>query len=529
MKFKLSLYFLYKPKSLLKQDNSGKGAEKKHMRRMSVAIILVWIISCGMDCAAAELPISSATSECLECHLSIHPGIVGEWRKSRHAQLTPKEALSVKGLARKVSSDSIPAELTGTIVGCAECHTMRDKSHADTFEHNGHQVHIVVSPDDCKTCHGQEARQFEKNIMSHAYKNLNGNAIFQKLELSIIGKRKQKETRVILEPPDKFTRAETCYYCHGTHLKVTGTEVRDTESSGQLEFPVIEGWPNQGVGRINLDGSKGTCSACHTRHAFSIEMARKPYTCKECHVGPDVPAYKVYENSKHGNIFSSMQRQWDFNSVPWTIGKDFSAPTCASCHISLLVNSDGRVIVERTHEMKDRLPWRIFGLIYAHPSPLSPDTTLLLNNDGLPLPTDFKGGMAKTGLVDKKEQNLRRSRLQASCLGCHDTSWVNAHWNRFEHTIHQTNSDLIPATQLMIEIWKNGWADNKENPFDEAIERKWSDMWLFYANTIRFSSAMGCGGDFSVFADGRYQLTSAISELEEWIISRRRFQMPNKK
>jgi hydroxylamine dehydrogenase len=57
------------------------------------------------------------------------------------------------------------------------------------------------------------------------------------------------------------------------------------------------------VGRVNLDGSRGACSACHTRHRFSIEMARKPYTCKECHVGPDVPAFKVYSASKHGNIF----------------------------------------------------------------------------------------------------------------------------------------------------------------------------------------------------------------------------------
>ena len=101
------------------------------------------------------------------------------------------------------------------------------------------------------------------------------------------------------------TKAETCYYCHGTKLKVIGTETRDTEAAGELDFPIIEGWPNQGVGRINLDGSLGACSACHTRHAFSIEMARKPYTCKECHVGPDVPAFKVYAASKHGNIFAT--------------------------------------------------------------------------------------------------------------------------------------------------------------------------------------------------------------------------------
>ena len=95
-------------------------------------------------------------------------------------------------------------------------------------------------------------------------------------------------------------------------------------------------------------------------------MARKPYTCKECHAGPDVPAFKVYSASKHGNIFSSMGESWNFGAVPWTVGKDFTAPTCAACHVSLLVNTDGEVVTERTNQMNNRIPWRIFGLIYAN-------------------------------------------------------------------------------------------------------------------------------------------------------------------
>ena len=35
-------------------------------------------------------------------------------------------------------------------------------------------------------------------------------------------------------------------------------------------------WPNSGIGRINLDGSLGTCAACHSRHRFSLAMARRP-------------------------------------------------------------------------------------------------------------------------------------------------------------------------------------------------------------------------------------------------------------
>ena len=33
-------------------------------------------------------------------------------------------------------------------------------------------------------------------------------------------------------------------------------------------------WPNTGIGRLNLDGSRGSCSACHSRHDFSPRRAR---------------------------------------------------------------------------------------------------------------------------------------------------------------------------------------------------------------------------------------------------------------
>jgi hypothetical protein len=353
--------------------------------------------------------------------------------------------------------------------------------------------------------------------MAHAYGNLADNKLHQKLEHSILALAKYHNGKLKSAPANDATRAEACYYCHGTKLEVSGSETRDTDAAGELEFPIIKGWPNQGVGRINPDGSLGACSACHTRHAFSIEMARKPYTCKECHVGPDVPAFKVYAASKHGNIFASEHSAWNFRAVPWTIGRDFTAPTCATCHISLLVNTDEGVVVERTHQMNDRLPWRILGLIYAHPHPAEPNTAIIRNKDGLPLPTDFAGGLAAKFLIDEKEQDVRRKAMQAACLNCHGTSWVSGHWKRFENTIQETNAKTLAATRIMQDIWQLGLADRQNSIYDEAVERKWSETWLFYANTIRFASAMGGGGDYGVFADGRYHLSRTLLELNDWL------------
>jgi hypothetical protein len=450
----------------------------------------------------------------------IHPGIVNAWQKSRHAVITPKKALTAKKLSLKVSSKNIPESLQNVVIGCAECHLLRPQAHADTFEHNGYDVHVVVSPNDCSTCHTEEATQYSKNIMAHAYKNLADNEVYQQLQRTIIGKTQHTDGKITFKAADDATKAEACYYCHGTTLKSTGKETRDTDLAGELEFPVIEGWPNQGVGRVNLDGSLGSCSACHTRHTFSIAMARQPYTCKECHAGPDVPAFKVYTASKHGNIFSTMNKHWDFNDVPWTVGKDFTAPTCATCHVSLLVNEDKEVVAERTHQMSDRLPWRLFGLIYAHPHPKEPDVTSIRNKDGIPLPTDFAGGFASPHLISKEEMSKRQKAMQAACLNCHDTSWVNGHWERMENTILTTNAETKTATKIMSDIWRLGYAsglDKKSNPFDEAVERNWADIWLFYGNAIRFASAMGGGGDYGVFADGRYQLSQSLAELSDWL------------
>jgi hypothetical protein len=290
-----------------------------------------------------------------------------------------------------------------------------------------------------------------------------------------------------------------------------------------MTFPTIAGWPNQGVGRINLDGSRGSCSACHTRHVFSIETARKPYTCKECHVGPDVPVYKVYSASKHGNIFSSKQHEWDFAAVPWQVGADFRAPTCAACHVSLLVDQDGEVVAERTHQMSNRIASRIFGLVYSHAYPKSPDTTIIRNKDGLPLPTAFDGTPASEFLIDADEQARRRAEMEAICRACHGTSWVRGHFARYDETHETTNAATLEATRILEEIWKRGHAQGPADggsPFDEAIERRWADIWLFYANSIRFTSAMAGGGDYAVFADGYYAHAKRLSELHEWLEER---------
>lgn len=463
----------------------------------------------------AAAPLSEATRECIDCHASVTPGIVGDWRSGRHAAMTVATALAGQKNTRRISATDIPARLSKVAVGCAECHTLRPGRHADTFEHNGYDVHVVVSPRDCAVCHAKEDAQYAQNLMSHAYGNLHDNTLYRQLQVSVIGDA-QLENRVLtFRPAGEKTRAEACYSCHGTRLTFQGLETRETDA-GEMVFPKIGGWPSQGVGRINLDGSRGACTACHTRHAFAIEMARKPATCRQCHVGPDVPAFKIYAASKHGGLYAALGGHWDFSAVPWIVGRDFSAPTCAACHVSLLADGDGEVIAPRTHRMNDRLPWRIYGLVYAHPHPKKADTRIIRNREGLPLPTSLDGEPASAFLIGALQQEKRRQAMQAVCRGCHSTSWVNGHWKRFENTIRQTNASVRLSATFMQRIWRSGAAHGLAagvNPFDEAVEKAWTEGWLFFANSTRFAAAMAGGGDYGVFANGRFQLSRRLSEL----------------
>lgn len=484
-----------------------------------LAMVLGWMQPVG----AQPIAKSAATEECLACHVEATPGIVADWEKSRHSLTTPGEAKQIKGLGLKVSAPEIPAELATAAVGCAECHLANPEKHADAFDHNGYRVHTVVTPTDCSVCHSQEVDQYRLNLMSAAYGNLMNNAVYRDVMQSINGDQKLVKGRLEATAADDLTRADSCLSCHGTKVEMTGLESRETEF-GTMNLPRFSGWPNNGVGRVNPDGSQGSCAACHTRHQFSMELARKADTCGQCHSGPDVPAYKVYKASKHGNQYASLGGDWNFQTVPWVVGRDFNAPTCAVCHVSLITSTQGSVIARRSHQMTDRLPWRIFGLIYSHPQPKEPDTSGLKNAAGLPLPTDFNGGLAATGLIDTGEQDRRRATMQTVCLGCHSRNWVDGHWSRFERAIATADAMTHTATEIMQQIWSRKLANGppqQASPFDEAVEKTWIEQWLFFGNSVRYSAAM-MGSDYGVFDNGRWYQSKNLRELKSWLDLRQR-------
>jgi len=429
----------------------------KRIGFMFMIIILLFSLS------GATIPDkTSVAGKCMTCHKEKSPGLYKQWFESSHATHN---------------------------VTCLDCHQAK-KGEKDSYTHYDATIATLVTPKDCGNCHEREAEETQRSYHATAGEILDSNDAYMAhvaggAPVAIVG----------------------CESCHGAKVEI------DPDSENRLS---AKSWPNSGIGRLNPDGSKGSCTACHTRHSFSLSQARQPESCSKCHLGPDHPQKEVYEESKHGNAFFTNKEKMNLHGAAWVVGVDYYyAPTCATCHISMLADGDGSELVGRSHQMTDRLPWRLFGLIYAHPQPKSPDTTVIRNAVGITAPTDFKGNFATAYLIDEEEMAQRTATMQAVCLSCHGRAWVGGHFKRLDNAIAETNHFVRASTGIMEAIWEAGLA-RPDNPMDEIIEKKWMDTWLFYGNTIRFASAMAGGGDYGVYAGGRYQLNQRITELEAW-------------
>ncbi|MDW8002852.1 MAG: multiheme c-type cytochrome [Deltaproteobacteria bacterium] len=441
---------------------------------MGILLFILSILLFTADFLYAKNTTKNPSGICVECHELVTPGIVNDWKSSKHY---------------KVGS-----------VGCIDCHSGNERP--DTFSHNGFRIHMIPTPKDCRKCHTQEVDEYENNIMSYAYKNLMFNDLFSAFKKSV----NHYEGRPL-------TEEDSCLSCHGTKLEVKGQKERET-LFGIMEFVQIEGWPNTGVGRLNPDGSKGSCAACHPRHSFSVGVARKPEACSRCHKGPDVPAYKIYTVSKHGILYSSKKGDWNFDSKEWVAGKDYTAPTCATCHMSE-VKKMGEIVAKRTHMVSDRLSHRLFGIPYATAYPKSPETYKVRNRAGLPLLCELTGEPVTGYLISREEQIKRRNRMKSICSVCHATPFIERHFSRLDEAIYTTNEITKKSTDLLLSSWKKKKARTKDGIFNEFLERLWVENWLFYGNSVRLASAMG-GADYGVFEGGRWGLTKNLEAIREW-------------
>ncbi len=368
-----------------------------------------------------ERSISEAGMACIQCHKREHPGIFADWANSRHAS------------ANITCIDCHKAEKHAADVSRA--HYKQYENSDDPWARARYRVPVtgVVTPKDCSRCHPNEAEQYSRS------KHANTLEIIWKIDPWLNdGMNSAVE------------RSSGCFYCHGTVLK--------KNEDGDL---TDETWPNVGVGRVNLDGSRGSCSSCHTRHRFSVMEARKPEACGQCHLGPDHPQLEIYMESKHGDIYTAFGDTYNWTAAPgtWSAGVDYRGPTCATCHMS------GAGAVKTSHDVTERLSWELQAPLTIRPEDFS----------AFPANTNWK---------------QERRKMQAVCTQCHGAVWVKDHYQTMDKVVAEYNQVYFaPAKAMLDKLYKKDLLDDSRF-FDEALEVEFYELWHHEGRRARMGAAM---------------------------------------
>ncbi|MGQ0613377.1 MAG: multiheme c-type cytochrome [Planctomycetaceae bacterium] len=424
--------------------------------------------------APRTIAVPASSASCVSCHRESSPGIIDHWMGSTHAE---------KG------------------VGCVECH-QAEGADADAFSHYGALIATVVTPRDCARCHQQEADEFGRS--HHA---AGGNilaSLDNYLAETVEGMRGffnphgPTPGRQDFQDVNGYASAVLgCLQCHGSKVALQATDgsrisVHDLKpdkdgkptnldavariAKGTDGRPIFHPgtWPNTGIGRLNLDGSRGSCSACHSRHDFSPRRARQPENCGKCHLGPDHPQKEIYEESKHGVAYRDLREQMNLDSPTWVLGVDYTqAPTCATCHMSGHKRNGGKM----THDPGERISW-------TNRPPVS-----------LPMDTDLNHAVVKEADPAKRRALIhdtwqqKRERMQQVCSHCHTPDYITGFYKQYDDLIQLYNEKFArPGTSIMQALRNAKLITPPE--FDEEIEWTWFYLWHHEGRRARHGASM---------------------------------------
>ncbi len=418
--------------------------------------VAVFFIAASGICAETTINmpnnLSAATQECVGCHKEMNINIYQQWGNSKHY---------------------------GANIGCFECHEAQ-KGDADAIEHEDYLISVIVSPKDCGRCHEKETDEFINSHHSKAGRIMG--SLDNTLAEVVEGNRGMRTAGF----PEGISAAAVngCWQCHGSVVKVN--------EDGKLD-PAT--WPNTGMGRVNPDGTEGSCTACHQRHEFSVAQARQPENCGKCHMGPDHPQIEIYQESKHGINYYANKEKMNLDSDKWVVGEDyFAAPTCATCHMSA---TDDMPV---THNVGLRIKWN-------NRPPL-----IKLAHE-----TDKKWGLESQNVTG----DMRKENMVNVCVKCHNETFVEAFYIQYEAQLQLYNEKWAkPGSKLYgkaTEVLKAVKGDRYAK-FAQKIDYTWFELWHHEGRRVRHAASMQAP-DYTQW-HGNYDLAKNwygeyVPELEE--------------
>jgi len=435
-----------------------KFTSRSFLAMLAIAVGSIGVGWTGVVAADQEVGAKIDPKSCLGCHLDKNPGIASQYQGSAHAR---------------------------NDVSCEDCHGASETD-LDAWKHEGTFIATIVTPKDCGECHDAETSEFEASHHAKAGNILH--SLDNLLAEVVEGHRGEWEIPDPHKPGSKLKingmafANSGCHQCHGSQVALIDVDGKSVTpwtlkqpSGGGLAVvtydsslvdparvkrdeqgrPVIDSktWPNTGIGRMNLDGSRGSCTACHSRHDFSNRRARQPENCGKCHLGPDHPQKEVYDESKHGIAYRDMKDKLSLESKSWVLGKDYNgAPTCATCHMSATRNQG------ITHDPRNRISWNN-----------RPPASVRLD-------TDEHGTVVTDPAKIKSSWQDKRDNMKDVCGNCHSPKYVESFYNQYDDFVNLYNAKYAePGKKLMKALLENKLITKAD--FDEKIEWTWFFLW----------------------------------------------------
>jgi len=449
--------------------------------KTAVRTVRCWVILMLVFAAAVRAADDPAET-CVECHSRQSSALVMEWKNSKHA---------------------------ANGVDCLSCHRA-DKDKDGSWMHHGERVSLLVTPKDCAVCHEKENAEFSR---SH-------HALAGEILASLDNVLAEKAAGM---PGNNADAVNGCLQCHGGVVKFKKDAKGELVREGPEGKPVIDPdtWPNSGIGRINPDGSRGSCNACHSRHAFSAKLARSPENCGKCHMGPDHPQIEIFNESKHGIAFHANRDKMGLDKDEWILGKDYSAaPTCATCHISGHMTKSGQV-KGNSHDVGERISWTLRPVI-------STKLNLVVFEDGfkedypesraLPKPGETvetlekvrEGDALAAKKISRKVARVlgwqeRRDNMKNVCLNCHGGTFVDNFYKQYDGLVALYNDKFAKtAKQIMDDLTKDGVL-NAKAPFELDVQWVYYELWHHEGRRARHGASM-MGPDYTYW-HGMYEVS----------------------
>ncbi|OGC91180.1 MAG: hypothetical protein A2W25_10350 [candidate division Zixibacteria bacterium RBG_16_53_22] len=453
-------------------------------RSAALAAISILPLSPIRYVAADDAPVVTDDNKaCVDCHRRSGAALVMEWEHSRHA------------------ADGI---------GCIDCHGANE-GEVDAWKHQGRFVSALVTPKDCSQCHDRENAEFARSHHARA------GEIIASLDNVLAEKAAGM-------PGNIADAVNGCWQCHGSIIKFQRDDKGEIIRAGPEGKPAIDpqSWPNSGMGRLNPDGSRGSCHACHSRHSFDAKLSRAPENCGKCHMGPDHPQIEIYNESKHGIAFHANRDRMALDKQgDWILGQDYSAaPTCATCHVGGYMTADGK-IAANSHDVGERISWTLRPVI-------SSKLNMVVYEDGYKEDYPDTKALPKIGdeikTIEKFSENEklvskevprrvakivkwdeRRGEMQKVCANCHEGAFVGNFYKQYDDLVVLYNDKFArPAQGLMNDLTADSIL-SPNAPFEHEVQWIFYELWHHEGRRARHGASM-MGPDYTHW-HGMYEVS----------------------